>query len=42
MSKKFAFSVGVKSRKKMAFQKANNDTNAIFVDVNFLPQNAFL
>jgi hypothetical protein len=42
MSKKFVFSVEVKSRKKMAFPKVNNDINAIFVNVNFLTQNALI
>ena len=36
MSKKFAFSVTVKSQKKMDFQEVNNATNVTTVVVNFL------
>jgi len=35
MSKKFVFSVGVKSRRKMAFFVGNNVTNVMFAVVNF-------
>jgi len=38
MSKKYAFSVVVKSLRKMFFLKANNCTNAIFAVVNFWQQ----
>jgi hypothetical protein len=40
MSKKFVFSVVVKSLKKMAFQTASSDTNVMFASVNFMPPNA--
>jgi len=35
MSKKFVFSVVVKSRKKLVFFEANNVINVMFADVNF-------
>jgi hypothetical protein len=42
MSKKFVFSVVVKSRKKMAFGAANKVTNVMFVVADFYQKNKFL
>jgi len=41
MSKKFVFSVVVKSRKKMAFSGASNVINVMLADVNFHFKNKF-
>jgi len=41
MVKKFAFSVAVKSRRKMAFLEANSVTNAMFAVVVFRQENKF-
>ena len=42
MSKKFVFSVAVKSRKKMVFFEVNNVTNVMFAVVNFRQGMRFL
>jgi hypothetical protein len=42
MSKKFVFSVVVKSRKKMAFGGANKVTNVMLVVAAFRQKNNFL
>ena len=41
MSKKFVFSVGVKSRKKMALHEANNVINVMFAVANFCQEVRF-
>jgi hypothetical protein len=42
MSKKYAFSVAVKSRRKTDFLTANNATNVMFAVVDFHQENKFL
>ena len=42
MSKKFVFSVAVKSRKKMVFPEASNVTSVTSVAVNFHQKKIFL